>query len=134
MQADQGRQEFTYSFFAFEGPLAASGVVRAAYELNCPVTTAAGDGGEGSIFRTSAPGIIIDTVKPAEDGSGDIIVRMYESLRARTRCRLATALPVASASQCNMLEEPQRPLTVSGGAMKLDFRAFEIKTLRLKLR
>lgn len=76
--------------------------------------------------------VLIETVKPAEDGSNDIIVRLYESKRAATRCILATSLPIASAAQTDMLENVQRELPCEGGKITLDFRAFEVKTVRLR--
>jgi alpha-mannosidase len=61
--------------------------------------------------------VVIETVKPAEDGSGDIVVRLYEAMRTATRATLSTSLPVRRATVVNMLEEkivimasgPRRP-------------------------
>ena len=92
-QADQGRQEFTYAFTAWSGPLASSDLVRQGYELNVPALIVAGNGGEKSLFTLDAPNIAIETVKPAEDGSGDIVVRLYESMRTATSCSLTTVAP-----------------------------------------
>jgi len=75
--------------------------------------------------------VIVETVKPAEDGSGDIIVRLYEAMRAATRCTLRTTLPVTSARLTDMLERGDTSLAVRDGAIALDFRAFEVKTVRL---
>ena len=81
-----------------------------------------------------APNVVIETVKPCEDGSGDVVVRLYESKRSRTSCRLSTALKLARARATDMLEQGGKLLLVHDGAIELDFRPFEIKTLRLKLR
>jgi alpha-mannosidase len=132
MSADQGRQEFTYAFYAWNGSFAESPVVRAGYELNCPVMTATGAAGEGSLFSVDAPNVIVETVKPAEDGSDDIIVRLYEAKRMATRCTLSTALPVLGAAQTDMLENVQEALPCEGGKVALEFHAFEVKTVRLK--
>jgi alpha-mannosidase len=90
-----------------------------------------------SLFSLDAANVIIETVKPAEDGSPDVIVRLYESKRMATRCTLQTALPVKAASQTNMLEEYQSglssDLSVENAQIILEFRPFEIKTIRLKL-
>ena len=40
------------------------------------------------------------------DGSGDLVLRLYEAKRAETRCNLAFHLPVVRLWECNMLEEP----------------------------
>jgi alpha-mannosidase len=130
--ADQGQQSFTYAFYAWNGSLADSEVVRAGYDLNCPVMTAPGDAGEGgSLFGVDAPNVIVEAVKPAEDRSGDVIVRLYEAKHMATRCTLSTILPVSSAAQTDMLEQVQTALPCHDGTIVLDFRPFEIKTIRL---
>ena len=130
---DRGRQEFTYAFCVWDdASLADSGVVREGYELNTPPTVVAGAGGSRSLLSVDADNIIIETVKPAEDGSGDVIVRLYESMRSATRCTLATTLPAASAVETDMLENNPTPLNLADGRIPLEFRAFEVKTVRLK--
>jgi alpha-mannosidase len=131
MYADKARQEFTYAFYAWDGALLDSGLVQEGYDLNVPVVTTEGKGGEGSLLAVDAPNVIVETVKPAEDGSGDVIVRLYESMRTATRCTLTTSLPVSKAVQTNMLEETERDLALQDGQIPLDLRPFEIKTLRL---
>lgn len=134
MRADIGLHRFTYSLYTWNGSLADSPVVQEAYDLNVPVMVLRGKGGEGSVFSVSTPNVVIETVKLAEDGSGDIIVRLYESKRMATRCILAINLPVEEASLVNMLEEGEADLMLEKGHIVIDFRAFEIKTIRLKIR
>ena len=133
MTADKGKQEFTYAFYAWNGPLASSDVVREAYDLNCPVLVVPGAAEKHALFSLDAPNVIIEAVKPAEDGSGDLIVRLYEAMRSATRCTLATSLPVKGAVQTNMLEEGNEPLACGGSGIALVFRPFEIKTVRLRI-
>jgi alpha-mannosidase len=133
MTADKGRQEFTYAIYPWNGSLAESAVVREAYDLNCPVMAMQGAAGERSLFSVDAPNIIVETVKPAEDGSSDIVVRLYESKRMATRCTLTTSLPVREAIQTDMLENGDKELPCSSGKVELEFRAFEVKTVRWRL-
>ena len=133
MTADKGIQTFTYSFYAWNGPLADSDVVREAYELNVPATTVPGTGGEQSLLSVDAPNIIIEAVKPAEDGSADVIVRIYEAKHMATRAALATSLPLKRAALTNMLEEFEADVPCASGKIALEFRPFEIKTVRLHL-
>jgi alpha-mannosidase len=133
MLADKGLQEFTYAFCIWDGSLGESDVVQEAYELNCPVTTLPGDAGEQSLFSVDQPNVVIETVKPAEDGSGDVVIRLYEAKRMATRCVLTTSLPVRSAALTNMLEEEEGRLRLAGGDIALEFRPFEVKTVRLKV-
>ena len=75
---------------------------------------------------------MIEAVKPAEDGSADAVVRLYEAMRTSTRCTLTTSLPVGQAFQADMMETPLQALDCAGGQIRLDFRPFEIKTVILK--
>jgi alpha-mannosidase len=43
--------------------------------------------------KSPSPGKVIEAVKPAEDGSDDISVRLYEAARSATRCTLRICLP-----------------------------------------
>ncbi len=131
-QADKGTQEFTYSLYPFQGPFEASDVVRKGYELNCPPTRAPGSGGEQRVLTLDADNVIIETVKPAEDDSGDVIVRLYESMRKTTRARLTCWEALRECHQTDMLEGNPEPLQVDGACVELSFRPFEIKTLRLR--
>jgi alpha-mannosidase len=128
--ADKGIQTFTYSFFYWNGSFSDSEVVHEGYELNYPVQVQPGEAGEGSIFNIDAANIILETIKMTEDGTGDVIVRMYESKRNFTHCTLSTILPVNKATQTDMVEKNQNELTLSNGKIELVFRPFEIKTIR----
>jgi alpha-mannosidase len=132
MTADKGLQEFTYAFYAWNGSLAESGIVHEAYDLNCPVSVVSGAAGEKSILTMDAPNVVIETVKPAEDGSGEVVVRLYETMRMSTRCTLSTSLPVQSAAETDMLENGKEALICDEGKIVLELRPFEIKTVRLK--
>ena len=99
MAADNGTHHFTYAFTAWEGSLLESPVVREGYELNVSPVIATGAPGRRSFFSLEGGGnVVIDTVKPAEDQSGDIVLRLYESKHADTSCTLRWDLPVESAS------------------------------------
>ena len=113
--------------------LVESGVVREAYDLNVPILVTPGEGGQGSLFSLDAENIVIEAVKPAEDGSADVILRLYEAKRMATRCALHTSLAVKGALQTDMTEAEQMPLACADGQIALDFRPFEIKTVRLQL-
>jgi len=60
------------------------------------------------------------------------VLRLYEARRSRVRCRLSLALPVSAAFETDMLEGKPRRLKLRDGGLDLDFRPFEIKTLRLR--
>ncbi len=132
MRADNGVHTFTYAFTAWDGAFLDSPVVREAYDLNVPLQTAMGCCEGISAFTVDAPHVYIDTVKPAEDGSNDIILRLYESKKADTTCTLTINLPFAGAWRCDMLENPQEPLPMDGSRIPLHFGTFEVKTIRIR--
>ena len=130
MRADNGRHTFTYAFTAWEGSFLDSPVVREAYDLNVPMQVAPGSCPAFSAFQVDAANVFIDTVKPAEDGGGDIILRLYEAKRADTACRLTLNIPAAEVCLCDLLENAGERLDPRHIALR--FHPFEVKTLRIK--
>jgi alpha-mannosidase len=80
----------------------------------------------------AASGIEVDAVKLADDGSGDLIVRLHEACGDRARISVACAQRIQEAWQCNLLEEPQGGEEVGDGIVTLTLRPFQIVTLRLR--
>jgi alpha-mannosidase len=87
-----------------------------------PVVTVSSDPG----------GVEVDAVKLADDGSGDLIVRLHEACGDRTRVSVSTGRRIAEAWYCNLLEEPQRGEEVGDGSVTTTLRPFELVTLRLR--
>ena len=131
MRADNGEHTFTYAFTAWEGSFLDSPVVEEAYDLNVPMQVAAGNCPAFSAFVLDEPNVFIDTVKPAEDGSGDVILRLYEAKRADTSCVLGINIPAAKVWECDMLENRCEELPMEEGCVKMHFHTFEVKTLRI---
>jgi alpha-mannosidase len=75
--------------------------------------------------------VIIDTLKPAEDGDG-FVVRLYESTGSATKARLAFGVPLRNVSLSNTLEDRLAPLAVEKNACRLDLGPFQIVTLRVE--
>jgi len=134
MLADKGLQTFTYSLYFWNGSLLESELIQEAYDLNVPVMVIKGSAGEGSLLQTSCSNVVLETVKLAEDGSGDVILRFYEAMRTRTCCQVEVNIPFHTAVETNLLEEGANPVKQQGNTLLLEFRPFEIKTLRLKMR
>jgi alpha-mannosidase len=123
--ADRGSHSFAYAFMPFAtGNLGT--VVREAYRLNNPLLPTAGVELE-SVARTGDPGVVIETIKQAEDGDG-VVVRLYESLGKATTTSLATSIAHTSAIETDLLERPNGPIDLR----KVGFGPFEIKTILLR--
>ncbi|WP_240759761.1 glycoside hydrolase family 38 C-terminal domain-containing protein, partial [Phytoactinopolyspora endophytica] len=95
-----------------------------------PVVSVAGVDGAS----TSA---VVSAVKLADDRSGDVIARVYESRGARTRATLRADFAVAEVRECDLVETPLTDWTgtVAGdgsGGIGITLRPFEVLTLRLR--
>ena len=131
MQADNRVHHFTYGFTAWEGSFADSDVVRQGYELNVKPEIYAGALETFSAAGIDQANVILDTMKPAEDGSGDVILRLYESKKAAVTAKVRCALG-SRAYLCDMLENVREEIPVENGEMTLACGAFEVKTVRMK--
>ncbi|HUT23769.1 MAG TPA: glycoside hydrolase family 38 C-terminal domain-containing protein [Sumerlaeia bacterium] len=130
-RGDKGRHAFTYALLPHNAPFSVESVVRPGYELNVPPRAArAGAGAEGleGLVSIDAPNVVIESIKWAEKGKA-FVVRFYEAEKTTTAVRMTFRVPVEEVSETNMLEESPRPLTLRGNAVRLNLRAFEIKTL-----
>ncbi len=128
-RADQGRHLVTYSLLP-HGPFSAESVTRPAYELNMPVRVAAV--ARESLLSIGAPNVIVEAVKVAEDGDG-VIARLYECEKSGVSTALNVGFPHAEVWETNLIEEPIAKLTPVDGAYPLTLRAFEIKTVRVRV-
>ncbi|MDR9857377.1 glycoside hydrolase family 38 C-terminal domain-containing protein [Paenibacillus sp. VCA1] len=132
--SDQGVHHFTYGFTFWNGAFLDSPVVREAYELNYPVNLVPGGSQEmQSLLSIDQANVIAETVKLAEDESGDWIVRLYESKGASVACELHFGLSLKAVYDTNMLEENMAELPHEGEHVRLEFRPFEVKTIRLQV-
>jgi alpha-mannosidase len=136
-EADQGEHRFTYSLLPFAGNFGSSGVINSAYELNSPVEVLVSNEDKSfpsikSLCTVDGNAVIIESIKMPEDASpGELILRLYESLGGKCKTTLHFSRDFTAAAETDMLEENPRPLPVQGGDIYLEFRPFEIKTLRL---
>lgn len=102
--ADIGEHDFTYAYYVWNGAFADSDVVQKGYELNVPVTEVQGEAEETSLMTIDQNNIILESVKEAEDGSGDLIVRLYEAYHAATNACVNVNSRVSHVWLTDMLE------------------------------
>lgn len=83
------------------------------------------------------PGVVVEAVKLAEDGTGDVVVRLYEALGRRARARFSVAFPAASVIETDLLESALEGGTaiVDGSSDRsgadLSLRPFQLVTVRV---
>ncbi|MBV8462325.1 MAG: hypothetical protein JO368_03470 [Acidimicrobiales bacterium] len=78
-----------------------------------------------------APNVCLEVVKRADDGSGALVVRLYEAWGSRGRATVRLPSPVVHAVRADLLERELAPVETDGATVSLDLRPFEIVTLRL---
>jgi alpha-mannosidase len=133
---DQGRHEMRYSLVA---GAEISDAIAAGYALNLPLRRLTGSGVAVPplVHVDGDDAVVIEAVKLADDRSGDVIVRLYESLGGRATAAMDTSFPVASIRETDLLERPvERTALVAAtpaeGRIALRLRPFQIVTLRLQ--
>lgn len=133
-EADQGRHRFVYVYRAWNGSLETGGLQETADALNDPLIIVPGDLASMGVMKLSDPAVTVESVKLAEDGSGDMVVRLFESMGGSRKAVCRPLVPFASARLCSLAEESGEALPIADQAFTLSFRPFEIVTLRLSKR
>ncbi|CAM3589316.1 MULTISPECIES: alpha-mannosidase [Saccharibacillus] len=125
--ADIGEHAFVYALYPHEGDWYAGGTVQEAWALNNPLSARPGLPAQPprSLLRPSAPNVMIDAVKKAEDHDG-VVVRLHEFGGVRAPLRLLSDYAVLSLRECDLMERPigeeVAPDTV------FDLQPYEIRT------
>jgi len=105
--------------------------VAAGYRLNLPLRTVRGAHGIVPLVAVDDPAVVVEAVKLAEDGSGDVVVRLYEAFGSRASSRIAAGFPYRSVVETDLLERPlPQPDALSADGTRLTLRPFRIVTLR----
>ncbi|EPY53293.1 alpha-mannosidase [Schizosaccharomyces cryophilus OY26] len=140
--ADMGKHYFRYSLLPHKGGLSPE-IVRAAYKLNSLFRFVNKNSIETNtealdfIRVEGDESIILSNVKKAEDENA-IIIRIYESLGGKSRCRLTLRnCGIKSATKCNILEEDIGQVNLQKDeadcSLQIELRAFEIASFKLTL-
>ncbi|MCX5381574.1 glycoside hydrolase family 38 C-terminal domain-containing protein [Streptomyces sp. NBC_00091] len=132
-ETDQGRHTLRFSL----APGAAIGdAVREGHALNLPERVLRGAGPVAALLAVDNDAVVVESVKLAEDRSGDVVVRLYESRGGRAEARLTADFAITAAVESDLLERPIPGTAVSApapdGAVGLTLRPFQILTVRLR--
>ncbi|MFF1901825.1 alpha-mannosidase [Kitasatospora sp. NPDC058218] len=132
-RTDQGPHRFRHALVPGAG---IADAVREGYLISLPERRVTGTAeAVRPLVELAEDALVVSAVKLADDGSGDVVVRVYEANGGRARGRLATSFPLAGAVPCDLLERPwdgtRGSVVVSGDGVELALRPFELVTLRL---
>lgn len=148
--ADHGRHRVTLALLPHDGDLA--DVRAAAATLNQPPRIVASSSATPGVVshpgsemtpgvpvvsivstRAGTSSVEVDAVKLADDGTGDLVVRLHEAVGDRTTIGVRCERRISSAWRCDLMEQPQRDEECLDGIVSTPLRPFELVTLRLRL-
>ena len=140
--ADRGVHEFSYALLPHGGDWRAASVDRWAELLNTPLSVV-GTGRPSaqadafapvSIESIGAGSVEVSALKPAEDGSGRVVLRIVETRGGRCRVRVNWNVPVGSVVRVDALERtvPEaagQTCSHADGVSEIEVSRFGIVTL-----
>jgi alpha-mannosidase len=137
-QADKGLHTFTYSFLPHIGQLAEAEVCLRAHELNVPYRVYTSDWHQimtklperMQLLKVSGGQVFLQAVKRAEKDNS-LILRFSELVGMRSQVELTLPMKAKRICETNMIEKDIKNIGQNLNTITLDFRPFEIKTIRL---
>ncbi|MFF2379406.1 alpha-mannosidase [Streptomyces sp. NPDC058108] len=129
--ADQGRHRFTYALLP---GASVEDAIAEGYALNLPLRVADAADSGAPVVSVDGEGVTVEAVKLADDASGDVVVRLYESRGGRAAGTLRTGFPLAGAEVTDLLERRLGAAETDGDTVAVSLRPFEVRTLRLTVR
>ena len=90
-----------------------------------------GGGSDRSFFRIEGGGVVLDTIKAAEDGGG-LVLRLYDASGRGGAVTLTLPEAPLSVTETNLMEQPLKEMKAENKSVALDFDRFEIKTIRIR--
>jgi alpha-mannosidase len=127
---DQGHHHLRYALVPGAGIVDAA---REGYRINLPERAVRGAKPVEPLVTVDNDGVIVESVKLADDRSSDVVVRLYEALGARTTATLRPGFAATSARTVDLLERPVGDLVLSDQGVAIALRPFQIVTVRFTL-
>jgi alpha-mannosidase len=129
--ADRDIHRFTYALVP--GASIPDAIVEG-YRRNLPLRASRHGRELPALVAVDHAGVVIESVKLADDRSGDVIIRLYEAHGNRAAATVAPGFGVAAATIADLLERSQAPAELSPAGITVTLRPFQILTLRLARR
>ncbi|MFB7914505.1 alpha-mannosidase [Streptomyces sp. NPDC056061] len=129
-ETDQGVHRLRYALL----PGATVGdAVREGWQFGLPERRVPGSAEVAPLVSVDDDAVVVTAVKLADDGSGDVVVRLHEAHGGRASARLTAGFVPAGARVVDLLERPLADASaeLEGNVVRLRLRPFQIVTLRL---
>ncbi len=133
---DLGGEAFSYAIYPHRGNLNTANVVQKAKIFNTlllakGVKKSSHPEKLTSLLRNLPENIILQTIKKAEDGEG-LIIRLYETKKIATTASILFSENIATVFETDLSEKILSEIPKVSDTIQLEFKPFEIKTIRLK--
>lgn len=135
--ADKGVSTFVYRLYPHAGNREQANTVKYAYELNQPLQGFAAQKQSGvladacSFVTVDREDVIIDAVKPAQDGNGWII-RMYEAGNKRSKIHVHLNMgDFSKVVECNLMETDEQEIPLENGTFEFFITPSQVRTFRI---
>lgn len=131
--ADIGVHRLRYALYPHAGDWRAAGTVGKAACFNRPFLWSTGTLAPilcEPLVSVKASNVVIDTIKPAEDGRG-FVARLYEVAGSTAQARLTFGVPIRSITLSNTLEDMLSAVPCESNGCVISLRPFQIVTLRV---
>ncbi|MXM64433.1 alpha-mannosidase [Streptomyces sp. HUCO-GS316] len=132
LETDQGIHRFRHALVP--GADIADAVCEG-WRINLPQRPLTGAGEVAPLVTVDNEAVVVTAVKLADDGSGDVVVRLHEAHGGRARATLTAGFEVTGVRVTDLLERPLEGAAapdLRDGAIELRLRPFELVTLRLR--
>ena len=133
-----GRQlTFDYALVPHAGDWRQAGVYRDGMEFNHPLLARTAGTHSGvlpkrwGLLDIAPQNVVVSALKPGADGIA--VLRVYEAAGQPTKAALRFSATVEAAEEVNLMEDPGNKLAVADNGLQFDLRAWEIKTIKLRL-
>ncbi len=134
-KGDLGVNTFRYSFYPHKGTWRDADTVKLGFQENIRLEGefAGANGGDStghSYAHIDGESVILDALKPAQDGRG-VIVRMYEAETRHCTVSASFDLDYSKVVECNLMECDEAEIPCENGTFTFSMKPHEVKTFRL---
>lgn len=137
-KADKCLHQFTYSIYPHSEDCRHSDVEKVSYQLNNPLRAATIGCSDGilpsawSLIEHNEEGVIIDTIKKAEDDTA-YIFRFIETKNCRHKFNVKFGFEVKNLDMCDLLERTISSIDIKENCAEITLMPFEILTIKVQV-
>lgn len=135
ISSQYGKHTFEFMIVPYVGTYQSAEIVCMAQQFNHPLQVWPGvsklDIADQSLFEIDKKNLVLSTIKRDWETAKDLVVRIYESTGVRTTGRIRIK-GIRSAEISDMAENEGNILECQGDCFAVEFKPFEIKTIKIK--